>query len=104
MPGSMDEQTQGVASRKRLQAVVHGHVQGVSFRYYARQRARALGLVGWVRNRADGAVEVLAEGQEDALRRFLSWLHAGPSLAHVARVEAVWGPACNEQVSFEVRT
>ncbi len=99
----MGGEGQGASSRKRLQAVIHGHVQGVSFRYYARQRARALGLVGWVRNRDDGTVEVVAEGQENDLRRFVSWLHAGPSLAHVTRVETEWAPAMGDLVSFEVR-
>ncbi len=99
----MSEEGQGAGSRKRLQAVIHGRVQGVSFRYYARQRARALGLIGWVRNRDDGAVEVLAEGQEEDLCRFLSWLHAGPSLAHVTRVETSWAQAKGDHISFEVR-
>jgi acylphosphatase len=99
----MNEEGQGAPARKRLQAVVHGRVHGVSFRYYARQRARALGLVGWVRNGDDGTVEILAEGQESNLRRFLSWLHAGPSLAHVTRVETEWAPAMGDLVSFEVR-
>jgi acylphosphatase len=99
----MGREDQGAPSRKRLQALVHGRVQGVSFRYYARQRARAFGLVGWVRNREDGTVEVLAEGQESDLRCFLSWLHAGPSLAHVTRVETEWAPARGDLISFEVR-
>ena len=99
----MSDEGQHAHSRKRLQAVIHGHVQGVSFRYYARQRARALGLVGWVRNRDDGTVEVLAEGEEENLRRFLSWLHAGPSLAHVMRVETTWAQVKGDHISFEVR-
>jgi acylphosphatase len=99
----MNEEGQGAPARKRLQAVVYGHVHGVSFRYYARQRARALGLVGWVRNCGDGTVKVLAEGPENDLRRFLSWLRTGPSLAHVTQVETTWAPATGDLFSFEVR-
>jgi len=88
---------------KRFRAVVHGRVQGVNFRYYTRQRARGLGLVGYVRNRWDGTVEVVSEGRPDALRRLLAWLHTGPSMAHVSRVEVRWEPPEGEFQRFEVR-
>jgi acylphosphatase len=74
-----------MAVRVRLR--IHGHVQGVSFRYYARQRASSLGLSGWVRNRPDGTVEAEAQGPEDAVDRFIGWAREGPSLAEVERVE-----------------
>lgn len=74
-----------MAVRVRLR--IHGHVQGVSFRYYARQRASSLGLSGWVRNRPDGTVEAEAQGPEDAVDRFIGWTREGPSLAAVERVE-----------------
>ena len=56
-------------ARSRVSAAVYGRVQGVGFRWFVRDRAEALGLVGWVRNRADGAVEVVAEGRAASWRR-----------------------------------
>ena len=77
----------------RLQAVVHGRVQGVSFRYYTLNRARELGLSGYVRNRGDGSVEVVAEGPRPTLDRLLSFLRAGPRAAFVGEVAASWTAA-----------
>lgn len=71
----------------RLHLYIHGRVQGVNFRYYARQRAQSLGLAGWVRNCPDGTVEAVVEGREDAVEQFLSWAHEGPSAARVERVD-----------------
>ncbi len=88
---------------RRLRAIVHGRVQGVNFRFYTRAQASALGLVGYVRNRGDGTVEVVAEGPEERLQRLLEWLHVGPSLAHVSRVEVAWQTPRGEFDHFEVR-
>jgi acylphosphatase len=66
---------------------VHGRVQGVGFRMAARREAERLGLAGSVHNRADGTVEVQAEGEADGLRRFGAWLADGPRAARVERVD-----------------
>jgi acylphosphatase len=66
---------------------VTGEVQGVGFRWAAQGEAERLGLVGRVRNRTDGAVEVTAQGPEDAMRRFADWLERGPRWAAVADVD-----------------
>ncbi len=87
----------------RLSAVVHGMVQGVSFRYYTRREANRLGLRGYVRNRSDGTVEVVAEGPRRAVEALYSWLQSGPPMAEVREVEASWGPPAGGWVSFEVR-
>ncbi len=88
----------------RLRALVHGRVQGVYFRDFARSHARQLGLVGWVRNLADGAtVEVMAQGPSPAVNRMLEYLRQGPTEAHVAQVDVTWEPAIEETRSFEVR-
>ncbi len=73
-----------------LHAVVHGRVQGVFFRASTQKKAQALGLTGWVRNLPDGTVEVLAAGPRSVLERLLEWLHQGPPLARVQRVEHDW--------------
>jgi acylphosphatase len=91
-----------LAEEQRLEAVVHGRVQGVNFRYYTQLRARALGLRGYVRNRWDGSVEVVAEGPVGTLEELLAFLHEGPSHAIVLKVEAQWRPAAGEFQDFGV--
>lgn len=66
-----------------FRAVVQGKVQGVAFRDAAVRRARALGVLGWVRNEDDGTVALHAEGAPDALDAFAAWLHEGPAAARV---------------------
>lgn len=67
--------------------VVTGRVQGVGFRDSAAQAALALGVHGWVRNRRDGAVEALAQGDADAVDRFVEWCRKGPPSAIVRNVD-----------------
>ncbi len=69
-----------------LRVVVSGHVQGVSYRWSTVQQARALGLAGTVRNRADGTVEALVQGPADAVERLIGWMRRGPSAARVTDV------------------
>jgi acylphosphatase len=92
-----------LAENRRLHAVVHGRVQGVSFRYYTQRRARELGLTGYVRNLWDGAVEVLAEGSQADLEKLLAFLHVGPRSAFVSQVDTQWSNATNAFERFEVR-
>ena len=92
-----------VSAQKRLEAVVHGVVQGVGFRWHTRQVGRRLKLNGYVRNRYDGTVEVVAEGSEQALREFLSYLQTGPSAAVVQGVDVKWLPPGGTLYGFEVR-
>lgn len=66
---------------------ITGTVQGVWFRGSTQDRARALGVTGWARNCADGSVEVLAHGPGEAIDLLVAWLHEGPRLASVKRVE-----------------
>ena len=80
---------------KQLTAIVHGYVQGVSFRYYTRRAANRLGISGWVANLRNGNVKVVAEGEEADLQQFLAFLHEGSPAARVDRVEAAWAEAEN---------
>ena len=85
-----------------LRAVVRGMVQGVGFRFYAERSARALGVRGWVRNRADGSVESYAEGEEEAVAEYVRRLERGPAGSRVDGVEVE--PADPTGVdAFEVR-
>lgn len=87
---------------ERLHAVIHGLVQGVNFRYHTALTAQALALTGWVANRPDGTVEVIAEGPHPALDRLLAFLHHGPSHADVERVDAEWLASTDEFSRFQV--
>jgi acylphosphatase len=69
--------------------VIAGRVQGVGFREATVDAARAAGVVGWVRNRADGTVEVLVQGSSDAVDRLVAWCRRGPPFARVTGVEVV---------------
>ncbi len=74
--------------RTARRAVVVGRVQGVGFRWAAREEARARGVHGWVRNLADGRVEAWCEGAPAAVAGFLAWLEQGPPAARVTAVHA----------------
>jgi acylphosphatase len=89
--------------QKRLHAIVHGEVQGVSFRAYTIDEARRLGLTGWVRNLPDDTVEVTAEGSQPQLDKLLTWLHRGSPAARVTQVDADWAAAQNTFIVFEIR-
>jgi acylphosphatase len=67
--------------------VVQGRVQGVGYRYFVLRQADALGVSGYARNRADGSVEVVAEGSEAAMGDFEARLREGPSFAEVKNLE-----------------
>jgi acylphosphatase len=69
--------------------VVNGRVQGVFFRDTARRRAEAAGVAGWVRNRPDGAVEAVFEGDPAAVEELVEFCRRGPSRAEVTSVEVV---------------
>lgn len=72
---------------QRRRVIVHGRVQGVFFRDSMRERAQAHGVAGWARNRQDGTVEAVFEGEEDGVARLLRFAEQGPPEAHVERVE-----------------
>lgn len=73
-----------MATARRLS--IHGRVQGVFYRGWAVETARELGLTGWVRNRRDGSVEALVQGDEAAVERFLALARNGPPAAKVERI------------------
>lgn len=87
---------------ERLEAVVEGRVQGVSFRYYTRQQAHQLELDGWVRNENDGSVRVVAEGPRPALESLLEFLGRGPEGARVEKVSPSWSAAQGDLRPFAI--
>jgi len=88
--------------KARLEARVHGRVQGVFFRQSTVARAGRLGLVGTVQNDPDGSVFVVAEGERPAIEVLLDWLHRGPERAAVDRVEITWLDPTNRYAEFRI--
>ena len=88
----------------RLEASVHGRVQGVGFRVFVANRAAAMGLTGWVRNGEAGTVECVAEGPRPDLEALLAALELGPAGARVERVDRTWSAASGSLGRFEIRS
>jgi acylphosphatase len=86
-----------------VRLVVVGLVQGVGFRYAARQAAEECGVVGWVRNLPDGSVEIVAQGTPAAVARMTSWAERGPRHASVERVRVDPLRATAGLAGFEIR-
>ena len=87
----------------RLRATVEGRVQGVGFRYFVQERAVFLGLSGWVRNRWNGTVEVIAEGPQADVEILLKALQRGPHAGTTQNVKYDWHEATGEFISFRIR-
>ena len=87
---------------KRAEVTVRGMVQGVFFRVETRDRARSLGLSGWVTNAPDGTVRAAFEGDGERVESMLDWCRRGPSGASVDSVDVTWGVPEGEQ-GFSIR-
>jgi len=87
---------------KELHATIEGKVQGVFFRQTTRKRAKALGVVGWVKNKKDGSVEVVGQGHEENIKNFIDFLHEGPRRAHVKNVDVEWREPTEEFDTFAI--
>ncbi len=92
-----------MAEKVRVRAVVEGRVQGVFFRYSTCDQADKLGVTGWVMNRHDGGVEVVAEGTQEAVGALVQWCRHGPPGARVTDVKVANEPYSGEFQSFDVR-
>ncbi|MDX1577260.1 MAG: acylphosphatase [Gemmatimonadota bacterium] len=91
-------------TESRVHWIIEGRVQGVGFRHFTTRAARELGVRGTVRNRADGAVEVVAAGPADALDSLRARLRKGPPSARVRRIDDGSGaPDAKLPDGFEVR-
>jgi len=89
-------------SLKQVHLFVRGRVQGFYFRASAQREARRLGLTGWVKNRADGAVEVLAEGDEEEIKELIGWANRGPGAARVDAVDVRWRSFTGDFPDFRI--
>lgn len=87
----------------RIHIWVSGRVQGVSFRYFVKNSADALGVMGWVRNLPDGRVEAVLEGNEHEVSEMIKQCRIGPGGAHVKEIKVHEEQYINEFNSFEIR-
>jgi acylphosphatase len=83
-----------------LHAFVEGHVQGVGFRYFVKEKAESLGLTGWVRNLYNGSVEFTAQGDRDKIEQLLAEVRIGPSRSIVTNVVCEWSSNTKDYSQF----
>jgi len=86
----------------KVRVRIEGLVQGVNYRYSARQKAQELGVNGWVRNLTDGRVECLMEGNQDKVEALISWCHHGPPGARVKKVTTHWEEYRGDMQGFSI--
>jgi len=86
----------------RVRVIIEGRVQGVFFRHHTQGMAIKLGLKGWVKNRRDGRVEALFEGDQERVYQIIQWCHRGPSEARVSRVDLLWEDFTGEFEDFSI--
>ena len=87
----------------RVHLVIHGRVQGVYYRATTQEVAQRLTLNGWVRNRSDGTVELVAEGTPERVQELVEWCNQGPSLARVDRIDRFASEPIGLDGGFHVR-
>lgn len=88
---------------KRIHLIISGDVHGVLFRSNTVDIAVKLGLKGWVKNTPEGKVEIVAEGEEEALEKLIGWCKQGPSYAKVENVEINWEKSNREFTTFDIK-
>jgi len=89
--------------KTRVHLYISGRVQGVFFRDSAQQTAQSCGVTGFVKNLRDSRVELIAEGEDEAIKKLIQWCHSGPPAANVESVEMHHEPYSGEFPDFEVR-
>jgi len=88
---------------KRVKIVIKGDVQGVSYRYFAKDIAKKMGLTGWTENQIDGSVLLVIEGDEDRVDEFIAWCKEGSPLATVENMEVTEEKYTGEFKDFQVK-
>ena len=88
--------------KKKVTLKIKGRVQGVFFRAGTQEKARELGLTGWVKNEADGTVILEAEGEEQKLRELIRWCQEGPEYAKIDNTEVNWQPPNGQYQDFSI--
>jgi acylphosphatase len=88
---------------KQYQLLIKGRVQGVGYRVSAAEKARQLDLVGWVRNLADGRVELCIEGEQEPLQQMIDWARQGPRFAEVTHIDLSEKDSISGFLNFDIR-
>lgn len=88
--------------KARARVIISGRVQGVYYRSCMKDEARNLGLCGWVKNRRDGSVEGVLEGNREDIERLIEWCGKGPPLAEVSGVAVEWEDFAGEFSGFRI--
>lgn len=88
---------------KQYHLLVKGRVQGVGYRVSTAEKARQLGLVGWVRNLADGRVEICIEADAEQLQQMMDWARQGPRFAEVTHIDLSENDAISGFIDFDIR-
>jgi acylphosphatase len=91
-----------MAENVRVRAVISGRVQGVAFRFETQYAAERIGVLGWVRNRPDGTVQALFEGERERVEEMLAWCRRGPALARVTAVDVTWEDYRGDLAEFRI--
>jgi acylphosphatase len=86
----------------RARVIVEGRVQGVFFRHHTQETAFERGVKGWVKNRRDGRVEAVFEGDQERVEQIIQWCHRGPSEARVSKVQLTWEIYTGEFEDFSI--
>lgn len=89
-------------AKARVHVVISGQVQGVFFRAHTRDISKKFNLNGWVKNRYDGKVEAVFEGEEDDVKEVIDWCHDGPPSASVSGVDVKWEEFKDEFNGFNI--
>jgi len=92
-----------MADKKRVRAVIKGRVQGVNFRMETWRAAEQIGVCGWVRNKTDGNVEALIEGDVSKVDQMIEWCRKGPPVAHVTDIKITEESYQGDFQDFSVR-
>ncbi len=92
-----------MSNKAAFKAIVHGLVQGVSYRHFVLRNAQMLDLAGYAMNLRDGSVEVVAEGEKEQLEQLLVRLKIGPREARVDKVDVKWSEYSGKCGGFEIR-
>ncbi|MCU0591163.1 MAG: acylphosphatase [Desulfobacterales bacterium] len=86
----------------RARVVIDGRVQGVAYRFETQYAAERIGVNGWVRNRPDGTVQALFEGERARVEEMIAWCRRGPALARVTTVDVSWEDYCGDLSDFRI--
>ncbi len=86
----------------RIHLIIFGDVQGVGFRAWVQRMAQSMQLTGWVKNRKDGTVELVAEGSEESLKKMFKLCRKGPDIAGIENIQSTWQEKPQEFLAFEI--